>query len=58
MSAGDEALKNAMVAHATAQDVPSVECAKDGIAFRPETPEVLHFSGINKRIVMERMRTG
>jgi hypothetical protein len=33
MNAGDKALRNALVAHATAQDVPSVECAKDGIAF-------------------------
>ena len=53
MNAGDEALRNALVAHATAQDVPSVECAKDGIAFRPESPEVMRFSGITKRIAMD-----
>jgi len=38
MSAGDEALRNATVAHA-------------------ESPEVLHFSVITKRIAMERVRT-
>ena len=45
-------------AHATAQDVPSVECAKDGIAFRPESTRVMRFSLSDKRIAMERMRTG
>ncbi|HUS88309.1 MAG TPA: hypothetical protein VMW91_02890 [Desulfosporosinus sp.] len=31
-------------AHATEQDVPSVECAKDGIAFDQNIPEVMRFS--------------
>jgi hypothetical protein len=39
MSAGDEALRNALVAHA-------------------ESPEVMRFSGIAKRIAMERVRPG
>jgi len=38
MSAGDEALRNALVAHA-------------------ESPEVMRFSCITKRIAMERVRT-
>jgi len=37
MSEGDEALRNALVAHA-------------------ESPEVMRFSGITKRIAMERVR--
>jgi hypothetical protein len=39
MSAENEALRNALVAHA-------------------ESPEVMRFSGIIKRIAMERVRTG
>ncbi|MDP4158973.1 MAG: hypothetical protein Q8911_04290 [Bacillota bacterium] len=38
---------------ATEQDVPSVECAKDGIAFDQKYPEVLRFSPSIKRIANE-----
>ena len=40
-------------AHATAQDVPSVECAKDGIAFDQKAQRFCGFSCITKRIAME-----
>jgi len=45
-------VKNRNGSHATAQDVPSVECAKDGMAFDQKALEVLRFSLIGKRIAM------